>query len=251
MARLIILGTASAIPAVGRENTHMALETQNGVILVDCVGSPAVRLAQANLAINDINDVILTHFHPDHVSGIPILLMNMWLLGRRTELRIHALDHCLERVQSMMALYSWHKWPSFFPVRFSTIPASEGTLVIENRDVRILASPVRHLIPTIGLRFNSSHGHTEIAYSCDTEPCPAVARLASGVDLLIHEATGAGSGHSSASQAGSIAREAQASELLLIHFDAAHANPDALIRQAQETFPGKVGLTSDFMEFRM
>lgn len=251
MARLIILGTSNAIPAESRENTHMALETQSGVILVDCVGSPPVRLAKANLAISDISDVILTHFHPDHVSGVPLLLMNMWLLGRRTELRMYALDHCLERVQSMLALYSWHKWPSFFPVRFISIPASEGALVLENRDVRILASPVRHLIPTIGLRFNASRGNRAIAYSCDTEPCPAMARLAGGVDLLIHEATGAGSGHSSASQAGSVAREAQASELLLIHIDAAHSQSEALLRQAQETFPGKVGLAEDFMELAL
>ena len=46
-----------------------------------------------------------------------------------------------------------------------------------------------------------------MAYSCDTEPCDEVIRLSEGVDVLIHEATGESLGHSSARQAGEIAKK--------------------------------------------
>ena len=48
---------------------------------------------------------------------------------------------------------------------------------------------------------------TSLAYSCDTEPCTAVVDIARDVDILLHEATGAVTGHSSAAQAGEAARQ--------------------------------------------
>jgi len=66
--------------------------------------------------------------------------------------------------------------------------------------------------------------------------------------VLIHEATGAIVGHSSASQAGAIAREAGVDRLILIHYKAGKIQLDKLISQAQETFSGDVVLAEDFME---
>jgi len=248
MSFLVFLGTSNAIPDPTHENTHMALSTDEGVILIDCVGSPNVRLSRAGIGLSEITDLILTHFHPDHVSGVPLLLMNMWLQGRDTPLRIYGLHHCLERIEDVMALYHWDKWPGFFPVAFHRLPERECIQVLETTEFKILSSPVRHLIPTIGLRIESKEGKGAIAYSCDTEPCPSVTRLAKDVDILIHEATGFGAGHSSASQAGAIAREANAKRLLLIHYPNIDLDPERLIDQAKETFEGDVELAQDFMK---
>ena len=119
-----------------------------------------------------------------------------------------------------MSFYHWDNWPNFFPVAFHRLPESERVLVLEKESYRILSSPVRHLIPTIGLRIESAINDKAIVYSCDTEPCPSVVRLSQGASVLIHEATGAIVGHSSASQAGAIAREADVDQLVLIHYKA-------------------------------
>jgi ribonuclease Z len=248
MAKLIILGTSNAIPDAGHENTHMAVVGEEGVVLIDCVGTPKVRLAQAGIALEAVTDVIATHFHPDHVSGLPLLLMNMWLLRREAPLRIFGLHHCLERLEDMMGFYRWEDWPRFFPVAFHRLPEQENILVLEKEDYRVFASPVRHLVPTIGLRIESLRNGRVIAYSCDTEPCPSVVRLASGADVLIHEASGRESGHSSASQAGGVAREAEVGRLILIHYPADDPHLDGLVGQAKETFAGEVILAHDFME---
>ena len=213
MAKLLLLGTANAIPDAEHENPHMAILGQDGVVLIDCVSSPKIRLARAGIALDDIGDLIVTHFHPDHVSGVPLLLMNMWLMGRRRPLRIYGLHPCVERLEDMMGFYHWERWPRFFPVAFHRLPEQEGIIVLEKEEYRILASPVRHLVPTIGLRIESLNSHKTVAYSCDTEPCQQVIRLAAGADILIHEATGASPGHSSASQAGGIARQAEVGAL--------------------------------------
>ncbi len=247
MPKLIILGTSNAIPDPARENTHMAIVGKGGTVLIDCVGTPVVHLGKAGIKLESITDLIATHFHPDHVSGIPLLLMNMWLLGRQEPLRIYGLHHCLERIEDMMGFYQWDNWPNFFPVAFHRLPEREHILLLEHEDFRIYSTPVRHLVPTIGLRVESKDRSRSVTYSCDTEPCPAVVRLASGSDVLIHEASGAGVGHTSASQAGSIAREAEVGELLLIHYPAGVG--DSLVQQAKATFHGPIRLAEDFMTF--
>jgi ribonuclease Z len=246
--KLIILGTSHAIPDPEHENTHLAVARPEGTVLIDCVSTPRVRLGMAGIELGSIHDLILTHFHPDHVSGVPLLLMNLWLSGRQEPLRIYGLHHCLERLEDMMGFYHWEDWPNFFPVAFHRLPERERVLVMETDDLRVYSTPVRHIVPTIGLRFEARHSGRVIAYSCDTEPCPAMVRLAAGADVLIHEATGGAIGHTSASQAGGIAREAGVKRLLLIHYPTGDFNYQSLVGQAQATFEGEVELAVDMME---
>jgi ribonuclease Z len=248
MAKLIILGSSNAIPGESNENTHMAVQGEENTLLIDCVSDPVIRLPKAGIDFHKLTDLILTHFHPDHVSGVPLLLMNMWLLGRKAPLNIYGLHHTLDRIEGLMGFYDWSSWPNFFPVAFHRLPLEEMTLVFENREFRLFASPVSHLIPTIGLRIEFLKSRKTVAYSCDTEPCPQVIRLAEGADILIHEATGASPGHSSAAQAGGIARQAEVGTLYLIHYRTRDADPHSLVPEAQEVFGGQVALAQDFME---
>lgn len=248
MAKLVILGSSNAIPDEKHENTHMAVVGDKHTVLIDCVNNPILRLPQAGIDFNALTDLILTHFHPDHVSGVPLLLMNMWLLGRKNPLNIYGLHHTLDRIEDLMGFYGWGNWPNFFHVVFHRLPTQEMTPVMENDEFRITASPVQHLIPTIGLRVENVNSHKSMAYSCDTEPCPQVVRLASGVDFLVHEAAGPGMGHSSAAQAGGIAREAEVGRLYLIHYQTRGFDANTLISEAQQIYIGKVALAEDFMQ---
>jgi ribonuclease Z len=243
MPELIILGSAHAIPDTNHENTHMVLVGEQHRVLIDCSGSPIVRLQKAGVDPNSLTDLILTHFHPDHVSGVPSLLMSMWLLGRKTPLDIYGLPHTLDRIEQTMQFFDWKHWPNFFPVIFHRLPVERMTPVLAGDEFRIFASPVHHLIPTIGLRIEAVSGGT-LAYSCDTEPCDEVVELANGADILIHETSGDFQGHTSASQAGSIASRAEVDTLYLIHYDPQETN---LLPEAKKEFPGKVALAEDFL----
>lgn len=246
MPKLVILGSSYSIPDENHENTHMAVVGRDRTILIDCVSNPIVRLHQAGLNHENISDLIITHFHPDHVSGIPLLLMDMWLLGRRTSFNLYGLEFTLERIRKLMELYDWGNWPNFFPVSFNPLPEEEMTPVLESDEWRIFSSPVSHLIPTIGLRIEFQQTKKVLAYSCDTDPCPQVVRLAKEADVLIHETSGNSPGHSSASQAGDIAQQAGVKSLYLIHYPPKMA--DSLFPLASKNFGGPVALAKDFME---
>ena len=82
MTQLIILGSSNAIASDAHDNTHMVLVGSSRTVVIDCVSSPLIRLGKVGVTFDQVTDLILTHFHPDHVSGVPLLLMDMWLLGR-------------------------------------------------------------------------------------------------------------------------------------------------------------------------
>ena len=251
MPKLIILGSSNSIPDANHENTHMVLVGQNSTVLIDCANSPIIRLEQAGIDFNQLTDIILTHFHPDHVSGVPLLLMDMWLMGRKRPLSIYGLHYTLDRMEDLMGFYGWSEWPDFFPVAFYRLPASEMVSVINNDEFKIHASLVNHMIPCIGLRLESKISGKIIAYSSDTEPCDQVVQLAEKADILIHEATGSSQGHSSASQAGEIANKAKTKNLYLIHYPTGNTPTENLVSDARMKFSGSVDLAEDFLTLDM
>lgn len=252
LPRLVILGSAAVVPDAEHENTHMLLHGESGAILIDVAGRPLVSLKRIGIEVDDLTDVILTHFHPDHVGTFPNLLLASWLIGRRSGLRVYGLHHCLERIEDLMTAFHWEDWTGFYPVSFHHLPEREGVMVLENDEFLVTASPVRHYVPTIGLRVVAKKTGFIFAYSCDTVPCPETVRLAYGADLLIHEAAGDEPlGHSSAAQAGAIAAESGVKALGLIHYHVWEEATDHLSTEARTTYDGPVFLCTDFMEINL
>jgi len=246
MNRLIVLGTAASVPDAAHDYTHMLVLAGDRLVLIDSGSAPLLYLERLGLKADSITDIVLTHFHPDHVSGIPGLIMGLWLLGRKSELTLHGLDYTLSRLETMMSLYNWQTWPDLYPIAFHRVPAAEYALVLDGPDLRIIASPGKHLIPSIGVRIEFARSNVAVAYSSDTEPSPEIENIARGADILIHEATGASPGHSSPEQAGQVAQQAGVQHLILVHYPT-QVEPSEWIAQAKESFAGDVSLAQDGM----
>jgi ribonuclease Z len=247
MAKIIFLGTAAAVANAEHENTHLAVITDHKLLLIDCPGNPVVRLQQAGITpTSRLTDLFLTHFHPDHSSGLPLLLQTLWLLGRTTPLHLHGSEFTMRQSQRMLKLYDWETWSEMFPVVFHEIPEEEMYMVLDTDEMRLYTSPVSHYVPTLGARIELPDSQHSLAFSSDTRPCPEMARLADGVNILIHEATGEHFGHSSAAQAGEIARQAKAVSLYLIHYPVWQTDPAKFLIEAKATFGGEVHLAQDY-----
>ncbi len=168
-------------------------------------------------------------------------------MGRRDALRVHGLAYTLDRIEQLMGLYGYSEWPGFFPVEYHRVPEKELVPVLAEEDFQINASPVKHFIPTIGLRMDFPQSMKSLAYSCDTEPCPQVVQLARKADILVHEASGAFPGHSSAAQAGEIAKKADVTSLYLIHYPTGQFASGSPVDEARTKFDGEVTLVEDYM----
>jgi len=251
MGQVVILGSSNAIPDEIQENTHMLVKAGKRVILIDTASNPIMRLGKVGVHYDDLTDVILTHFHPDHVAGFPQLLMGLWLLGRRKPLDVYGFNHTIQRVKANIDLYDFKNWPDFFEVIYHEVPEQEGAVVLQDDAIRVSGSPVKHLVPTLGLRLEFLEEDKTVVYSCDTEPCDQMVRLGKDADVLIHEATGETVGHTSAAQAGGIAQRAGAKVLFLIHYSLSRQDPSILLAEAHSTFSGAVHLTRDFMTIEL
>jgi ribonuclease Z len=110
MPKLIILGTASAVPDEHHDNTHMAIQGNDRLVLIDGATNPVIRLKKVGLNHSQVTDIITSHFHPDHVSGIPLLLMGMGLSKRKKHLTMHGLSHTVGFLKQLLDNFAWDTW---------------------------------------------------------------------------------------------------------------------------------------------
>jgi ribonuclease Z len=243
----IVLGSAASVPDANHDTVYAAFRVTSGAVLLDCGGSPLYKLAQLGWGGADVQAVILTHRHPDHLYGLPMLLQGLWLGGRETPLPILGPPQALDTAQRVLTALGWDQWQGMFPVWWRPAPLIEGHPLLTLDGVQFVSSPARHGdAECLALRVQERETGRAIAYSSDTEPCPEVIRLAQGTRLLIHEATGDHAGHSSPAGAGEVARQAGVEQLALIHYPVARAlEGDAWLRQAAAVFSGPVHLAQD------
>jgi ribonuclease Z len=246
MERLTILGSAYAIPNPNQDNSHLLVQTSNRVLLIDCGNHPVVKLDRAGVSINSITDLVITHFHSDHVGSLPLLLMDMWLEKRKDVLRIYGLEFTLERIQRLLELFDWQKWAERFPVEFIQLSDSNESWLMNDDTIRITSLPMKHLVPSVGLRMEFPARQFTAVYTSDTEPVENVVRLARGADVLIHEAAGDSRGHTSPAKAGEAAAAAGVKHLVLIHYDPAIPEEEQ-ISAAARGFSGKIDMARDWM----
>jgi ribonuclease Z len=247
MAKIIILGSANAVNDSQHDYTHFLLIGDSGEpVLVDAGSNPLGKMKKLGVEDDKLKHVILTHFHPDHITGFPNMLQHMNLLGRTAPMTIYGLHHCINRIEGTLEMFGWDEWQPMFPVTFVRVGERDNVFLFENDDFIIHTYPVQHFVPTIGIRVQNKHRGTVFGYGCDTQPCDNVLNIARDVDLLIHEAAGPPPGHSTARQAGEIATQANAKKLCLIHYQVWNADPSLLIDEARETYAGPVHLCNDF-----
>ncbi|MFB0546468.1 MAG: MBL fold metallo-hydrolase [Anaerolineae bacterium] len=245
MPQLTILGSAAAVPDICHDNTYMILKGKASSILIDCGGSPLQRVQRVGVPLKTLEALIVTHHHPDHIYGVPVLFLGLCLYDH-PGLHVFGPAESIATILSFMDLLEWESWPTPFPVSFHEVEMMEEYPVIDSAEFEITAAPVRHFIPTIALKVVSKETGRSIVYSSDTEPCESLFRLAQGVDILIHESTGPYPGHSTSAQAGIMAQRCRVKKLVLIHFPVLNVDLEALRQAAQAEFEGAVDLARDF-----
>lgn len=250
---VVPLGVAAAQSDAEHANSYLAVVGQDGYWLVDCADSPIGRLQRAGLDPLAVRGIIITHFHPDHVYGLPAYLLGLFMLAngeaRPAPLPVYARPEVLPLVRGMILLFEGQSWVSPLSLAYHEIVPEVGALVVEDDEFAVTAAPTQHSVPSIAVRFALRGTSRAFVYSSDTFPCPEVERLAQGATLLFHEATDSDRNHTRPGAAGALAARAGVGRLALIHY---YTQPDAMayvLSEAAKTFGGPVELAEEFKAY--
>jgi len=210
-----VLGSGGFIPTGRRETSSLLLlpEGDDGAVLIDA-GTGLRRLItdRALLAGRTRLEVLLTHFHIDHVCGLAYLTeldeLEITVRGPGAALYDLATADVLARLFA----------PPIMPVDLEQLGGRVGEVGLGDAgvaglDVRTRRQD-RHTNPTLGIRIGD-----ELMWCTDTEDDPGTAPFARGVRVLAHDAWGppAAPGHAEPAAAARVAVEAEAERLVLIH----------------------------------
>src|SRR5262249_42312425 len=88
---VVLCGTGSPLPDPTRSGPCMAIVTKTKVLVVDAGSGAARKLLWLGVRVGDVDGVLLTHFHSDHIDGLGELVLQRWAGGaRNTPLPVYA-----------------------------------------------------------------------------------------------------------------------------------------------------------------
>lgn len=247
------LGSSGAVPTATRDTTALLVRGGRTLCLVDAGGSPVQKLRRLRVDPVDLTAVVVTHTHPDHVYGLPALVQSLIILGRRAPLPVYCRVEHVELVGRLIALFGLDREGLEVPVR--GVEPRERVAVFETADVAVTASPNAHgSMPNLAVRLETRD--RSLVYSSDTRPCAPVSTLAEGATALVHEATFARPNplqwHSTAREAGEVARQAGVRRLYLAHIGfEAHGALPAHAAAARAAFGGPVAIVRELRWYRV
>ena len=236
MAVLYTLGTGAAVSDPHRTTTMLAVENKHSLVVIDCGGDAVQRLMASGASLDKLTALIVTHEHADHVSGFPLFMEKIWLLGRREPLPVYGIAAALSQARRMHDTFDTSDWTGYPNIVWNEVAHEEGATVFSDEHWNVTAAPGVHPVPVIGLRVRDKSGGNTVAYSCDTEPTEAIARLGAGAAMFVHEATGDGPGHTGVLDAARAAATAKADRLLLVHLPPEEKLDEKMMAEARAIF---------------
>ena len=175
--KVTLLGTGVGIPQSGRSQSALLVETEKPLLL-DCGAGTLLRLDQAGIDVENLETVLLTHLHLDHVSDL-LALANARYLRQLPGLEVYG------PVGTAAWLKTLH---SAFPYLEKMEVTAHEVQPMDDFSVQgfdIFAEEAKHSVTALAYRIEAED--RVLVYSGDTEPSPRVAALAEAADLLIHE----------------------------------------------------------------
>lgn len=176
-----ILGTGTSIPSLTRLSSSYLVTARRCRILIDAGPSVVRRLLENGYCVNDIDLIILTHFHVDHTVDLSTFLFacNYGIEPRRRPLLLIGGPGFKKFFKGLSAIYPWIL-PNFYELTVKVLPCG----IYNFHGINIETARVNHNSESIGIKITDKKS---VVFTGDTAYSKNLLRLFSNADLLITE----------------------------------------------------------------
>lgn len=196
--KVVVCGSASPLGnTMDRAQACIAVVTPEHFFLIDVGARSPVRIGQAQLPMNRINGVLLTHYHSDHISALPDVNLQSWVAGRKASLQVFGPTGIQRVVRGFNEAYALDRGyriahhgtdilpPTAGPMTPVTV---ESGIVWQDADLTVTSFIVEHdpVSPAVGYRLD--YKGRSVVISGDSNATDDLFAAAQGADILFHDA---------------------------------------------------------------
>jgi ribonuclease BN (tRNA processing enzyme) len=232
--KLTIIGHWGGFPKAHEASSGYLLEHEQFQLLIDC-GSGVLSFLQDHIPCKDIDAVVISHYHADHIADIGVLQ--------------HALliDSFLGKVRSPLNMYGHDEnKAAFSEMTYKQITkgiAYDPTKTLQVGPFEIEFLKTIHPVPCYAMKIKA--GDCTLVYTADSSYQEAFILFADQADVLLCESNfyadmdGSKAGHMTSKEAGYIAQKSGVKKLILTHLPH-FGDLNELKLQAEAEFDGPV-----------
>jgi ribonuclease BN (tRNA processing enzyme) len=189
VSEIVFIGTSDAFGACGRRQTAILMRAESGSVLLDCGATTGTGLSELGIKRDELDAILISHFHGDHFGGIPYLLLAALYEDERTRpLHIAGPTGTEKHVRNLASAmcYALEEREWTFPILFTEFVAGQSVNV---GPVRCEAFETLHQPITSPHGLLVQSGNHRVAYSGDTGWFPELPSRVAGADVFICECT--------------------------------------------------------------
>tara|TARA_Y100000310_G_C20664005_1_gene806422 strand:+ start:1360 stop:2256 length:897 start_codon:yes stop_codon:yes gene_type:complete len=146
MIKITILGTSSTVPTAERNHSAMLLKYKQENILIDCGEGTQRQLRKAKINPNKLTKILITHWHGDHVLGLPGLFQTLAFNDYRKTLEIYGPKGTKRFIKEVFKVFVPKK-------KIKTKVYEAKGKFLKTKDFQITAIPLQHSSPVNGYMF--------------------------------------------------------------------------------------------------
>jgi ribonuclease Z len=183
--KIVFLGTASAFPTKDRNHTSILLRYGSEAILFDCGEGTQRQLRIAGESPMKITKIFITHWHGDHVLGLPGLLESMAMNNRQDLLEIFGPGGTKESIKHLFQ--ALHIKPNY-KLAIHEVDTRKSLIAINNKEYEVSAMYMKHKVPCLAYSFKEKDRYKinkDWVRKEKVQGLPALSKLQEGKDVTI------------------------------------------------------------------
>lgn len=147
---LKIMGSASAMPVVGRNQSAQVLDVHGRLFLLDSGEGVQTQLVRYRVPMQKIDSLFISHIHGDHVFGLFGLLSTLGMKGRTAPMNIYGPANLGPLLKFFLSYYGDGL---SYEIRFTPLKMKAPEVIYQTRSLEVSAFPLNHKIETFGYLF--------------------------------------------------------------------------------------------------